>query len=313
MADKRKILVLVMSCNREHFIEQEKVCRETWAKPILDGAYDNIEYYSYTTDINASESYINKEKHKIFCNCDDGIYMTYQKTVECLKVLDKEGIKYDYLFRTNTSTYNNIGLLNAFVQSIENENIAYGGEIYNLPTLCPAPHFCYLRGNSILLSRHLVDIILDFDKHVSVPKVLYADDNMIGNILNTYHILRFEPYKMFIRSYGFAWYKSVEEKANSKFIKLNNGCSAWYNSDDSYDYLKNFISIQIKNYTNRDVENKRMRYIDTILNKTKDDYTEELKFIENYSKNAKYYYHDSVEKIDEYRDYYPSKKNKNQS
>ena len=42
---KKKIVVLVMSCQDPFFKKEEVVCRDTWAKPILKGKYDNIEYY----------------------------------------------------------------------------------------------------------------------------------------------------------------------------------------------------------------------------------------------------------------------------
>jgi hypothetical protein len=133
--EKKKILILVMSCQQESFVEQEKVCRETWAKDIIDGKYDNIEYYSYIGS--CEEGCVSRDKHTIFCKANDGLWQTFQKTVECLSRLEECGVEYDYIFRTNTSTVVNVGLLDAFINSGIDENNVYCGEIYSIGVPCP--------------------------------------------------------------------------------------------------------------------------------------------------------------------------------
>ena len=84
---KKKIVVLVMSCQDPFFRKEEMVCRDTWAKPILDKEYDNIEYFSYTGG--HDRSYVDFNDHHIYCKSGDGIFETYQKTYEVFKLLDK--------------------------------------------------------------------------------------------------------------------------------------------------------------------------------------------------------------------------------
>ena len=60
-------------------------------------------------------------------------------------------------------------------------------------------------------------------------------------------------------------------------------------TDDSYEYLKNFISIQIKSYVDRNTEFMKMEKISSITSKKKDDYREELQFINKYMANPKVY------------------------
>ena len=285
-SENKRILVLVMSCNEDFFKKEEIICRHTWAKPIFDKEYDNIEYFSYTGG--HDRSYVDFNDHHIYCKSGDGIFETYQKTYEVFTLLDKFDISYDYIFRTNTSTVVNVGLLNAFINSKDiNENYVYCGEIYTIGLPCPLTNSIYPRGNSVIYSKKIIDVIKDFDKHVYVPETLFADDNILGNIVNVYHFLKLEDYRDFIKSYGFAWYECYPKDHNA--ATLSNGVSSWGNSDDSYEYLKNFISIQIKSYVDRSTEFKKMQKISSIISKKKDDYSDELKFINKYMENPKVY------------------------
>ena len=282
---KKKIVVLVMSCQDPFFKKEEMVCRDTWAKPILKGQYDNIEYYSYVGG--CERSYVDFHDHRIYCKSGDGIFETYQKTYEVFKLLDRFDIEYDYIFRTNTSTVVNVGLLDAFINSGLNDECVYCGELYTIGLPCPLTNSIYARGNSVILSRHLIDVIMDFDKHVVVPPTLFADDNIIGNTINVYHFLQFADYRDFLKSYGFAWYECYPKE--HIMSQLNNGLSSWGNTDSSYEYLKNFISIQIKSYVDRETEFKKMKKLSDIVSRKKDDYTEELEFINKYMANPKVY------------------------
>lgn len=288
----KKIIVLVMYCNSPFFIEQERACRNTWGKKILDGKYSNIEYWSYTACSDGVKEHVDFDEHRVYVNTGDGIYETFQKTERCLRLLREEGVEYDFIYRTNTSVVLNVGLLNCFVNSITDDTIVYGGELYSMDVPCPLPHYPYLRGNSIILSKKVVDIILSFGKYVVVPDSIFADDNIIGNIMNCYHMMRYESKYKYVKSYGFAWYKSTKKEKT----RMQNGISAWNNTNDSYEYLKNFIGIQIKSYDERGVENERIKHISDIVNVDKDDYSEEMKFIYEYMDDPYIYYFDRKDK-----------------
>ena len=47
--------------------------------------------------------------------CDDSLSGTAEKTIKCLKFLREIGKDFDYVFRTNVSTYVNVFLLDKLV------------------------------------------------------------------------------------------------------------------------------------------------------------------------------------------------------
>jgi hypothetical protein len=106
--------------------------------------------------------------------------------------------------------------------------------------------------------------------------------------------MKYRFYTYYIRSYGFAWYKT------STRLRHCNGCSSWNNTNDGYEYLKNFIAIQIKSYEDRSLENERMRHISSIVNVEKDDYTQELDFIRRYMDDPYYWYNNTKDRVQKY-------------
>jgi hypothetical protein len=252
-----------------------------------------MEYYAYTACGNKKPC-IDKKNHMIYCDTEDDIWHTYQKTIAAFKLIKQEGIEFDYIYRTNTSCVLNYGLLRAFVNTITDDEILYGGELYSIGVPCPKDNDLYLRGNSMILSKYHFNVLLDMDKYVFVPPTLFADDNVIGNVLNCVNIMKYRFYTYYIRSYGFAWYKT------STRLRHCNGCSSWNNTNDGYEYLKNFIAIQIKSYEDRSLENERMRHISSIVNVEKDDYTQELDFIRRYMDDPYYWYNNTKDRVQKY-------------
>jgi hypothetical protein len=237
---------------------QEKVVRETWAKDILDEKYKNIKFLSYTSN---SESIpkIDDGTH-LYCDTDnDGIWSTYDKTYKAFKLI--KNLDFDYIFRTNTSTVVNVRLLNAFVQSLENDEVLWTSEIYSSEkVVCPLPSMNYGRGNGLLISRKLFDVILDLGKYSQMDnKIGYADDNVIGNIINTYHMLKYNNSSDYVRPFTHRWYKSL--------LEHHNGPSEWKNANSSWGTLFPYITIQIRNYYNRKYENDSIRLIAKELDK----------------------------------------------
>ena len=251
----KRILILVMSCNDNFFIQEEEHIKNTWAKPIIDGKYENIDFLIYRS---GPEERIDYDNHIIYIDCEDDLDNTFKKTCYALNLICN---KYDYVFRTNTSTFVNVELLNAFVQNINiNDKPAiWTSEIYSLiESPAPFPLYLYGRGNGLLIPNLFINIILS--ECTGYLCLKQHDDYMIGNILNTYWLKRNDGYIDHLKSYAHGWYKCINVQADN-----NHQLCKWGNINDDFDFLKKFITIQVKSYVNRNDEIKNLYELNDIF------------------------------------------------
>lgn len=196
--NRKKILILAMSCNQTLFIEQEKFLKEeSYAKDIIDGKYEDVEFYSYSASAD-DKIHISKKNHRITVSCDDSLNGTFEKTQKIFNVLDSLNIEYDYIFRTNCSTWVNIQLLRHFIDGIpeEDSHFIYSSSIYSTLDSCGPDMFdFYGVGNSLIIPKFWIDIIKNADieeykksvRNEFMDENMYKiDDNAIGIICNVY-------------------------------------------------------------------------------------------------------------------------------
>ena len=268
----KKIVILVMSCQDEFFINQEKVVDETWGADIIAGKYPNVTLYKYRGGYNSNDV---TNDNVIKLRCEDDINNTFKKTWAAFNILtDVED--YDYVFRVNTSTYVNVDLLAHFVESLDNDEILWCGELYSLSeAYVPQPLYLFGRGNALLFSRKLINIIMT--EGISFLYSRMTDDNTIGNILNSYWIKHHKNYLNHIRAFRHGWFKCTENGVTS-----NNKICTWYNEDCDFEFMKTFLTIQTKRYWKREIENEHYYELHNrcfVGNKDKDiDNTVKLQF-----------------------------------
>ena len=126
----KKILILAMSCNQELFLNQERMLREElYAKYVLQNQFPDVDFWSYTASTDG-KYHVNKKQHRLEVPTDDTIQGTYEKTLAAFKLLNQTGIEYDYIFRTNCSTYVNVPLLRDFVDTLTDDKLIYSGSVY---------------------------------------------------------------------------------------------------------------------------------------------------------------------------------------
>jgi hypothetical protein len=115
----KKLLFLSMSADYPVFNTLEQVCNETWRN--VDKRFENIdaEFWTYTDAKPGEETHVDMKNHIIYIklnynrnNVEIGYYHTLSKTFAALREIQKLGIKYDYLIRTNNSTWINVPLIN---------------------------------------------------------------------------------------------------------------------------------------------------------------------------------------------------------
>lgn len=264
-----------MSCNAEHFLKQEEFIREYWfGKDIINGIDKDVDIYFYSASKD-DKIHFNKRTHRIELPCDDSIHGTYEKTIKCFIALDKLGIEYDYIFRTNCSTMINVYNLKLFIEQIKDDNKIYCGNLYaNRISSGPSPYDLYGLGKGLILSKKWIERIVSKDveeyvylleteeqkKDVSLLKV---DDNAIGFIINS-------------------WCR--ERGIDSNDIWFDYGMSPGFNSnfykDESRDWICSMVAIPFRTYgSDRTVEFARGNFLWSIIRDRfviSDDYLNKL-------------------------------------
>jgi hypothetical protein len=149
------LLVLAMSCNEPFFVESRRVTHDTWAKDLILGSYENIGFYSYTAS-ETGEEYI--KDNTIYLNCGDKLENTFEKTMCVFDFLNKNNITFDYVLRTNTSTYINLPMTIDKINTL----IALNCDLSGLP-ICNVINYYespILSGQYLFISNTLIQKIL---------------------------------------------------------------------------------------------------------------------------------------------------------
>jgi len=273
-----------MSCKDEFFKKEEQDIRETWLKPLVDheDGYEMFDWCFYDASPDAVKHTYSKDQHHLELRCEDDTNHTYKKTWYALNAVEKLFGDYDYVFRTNTSTYVNLKLLSRFVETLDDDTTLWASELYSLSnSFCPYPLYLYGRGNGLLMPKKVVSLLLNNGK-----VALYldkCDDWMIGNILNSYWMSVGEDYLSHIKSYTHGWYKCVPED-----MPTNHKLCTYGNHDKSYEKMGKFITIQVKRYRERELESKHYHELDGAMklgNPTEEELDSVCKEIHEYSED----------------------------
>lgn len=253
---------MLMSCNQEHFLKQEQDCKDTY----LSRLPENIDYIIYReTEINTYD--FNENTKTLLVPTDGGLGDTYNKTY-CAFSWVTRNIKYDYIFRTNTSTYINIDLLNSFVQTLNNPNEIWGGElIYNAENHSKYRNntLFYLRGNGIIFSKEMIINILNYGWGYCYIRGELIDDIVLGCIYNNINLINNGMYIPYIKSFKEGWYKaSLVKYSPHQICRMNN-------ENIDFDFLKQMITIQIRNWYDRTKESEHFKIIDEVFKNNKDN------------------------------------------
>jgi len=184
-----KLLILCMSCNLPYHNKQENIVKETWGKNILMNKYDNVSLYFYKAGV---EEKI--EGNYIYVNTGDDWYNTYPKTLRALQLLEENNIEYDFILRTNCSTYVNIDMLFYFIDFIIKKQYTshiFTGELLrtdlkiNNDTI---EHVTIGRGNFLLFNKFHIHIILNF-KYDDYLITHNTDDRIFGKVFEYNNII----------------------------------------------------------------------------------------------------------------------------
>jgi type III secretory pathway component EscR len=336
--EKPKILILIMSANNDFFRKQMEDVKKTWikllyienTKKIIDQYCDEIDWFYYDNNEEFAMDISQQENGEIFFKKTPDVIidqndphhlittyysdrLTWHKTYSVFKYLYKENEKiydkFDYVIRTNTSTYVNLPALvytlyrdfNAkTINDISNTNLTYGVElISSVFVKTPKLLDIYTRGNLMVLTKQTIKkTILKFGQLLQgttgggESDCNLIDDVMIGNIINSVNNNFDEDsfeYLKYYRALPFNWFKTVEHGYNIQHKSSSKGLESNFETDsENYQYN---IGIQIKNYMNRTLESEHYQeFHQEMLTNVFPNYSEETLSeiydkINNYSKN----------------------------
>lgn len=115
---EKKILIMNLSTinSSMHLYEElEKCGRETWAKEVIDGKYPNIDYWAVYDC--KEETHVDEKNHIVYVKTDftkDNIQQLLSRWLVAYDIISKLK-QYDYVIRTNTSSWVNIEWMNIFL------------------------------------------------------------------------------------------------------------------------------------------------------------------------------------------------------
>jgi len=152
-----RIITLVLSFRQEpwDYIEDEGI-RKTWAKDAEDVLY----YYGGSFPGVGEGAFSHREGDRLFFNIPEGSENIALKTKAAFEYL-LENEQFDYIYRTNTSSYINMGLMRKVGEALHLARAPYAGVpkkgkcYYN----AEREHLIYASGSGYFLSREAVSAI----------------------------------------------------------------------------------------------------------------------------------------------------------
>ena len=175
-----KLSVLLLSSNTYPSARNSKVQKDLFIKT------NNEEIYWYKQGSkNILENFDAKlVDNDLFLNAnDDSMSMGY-KTIEAFKWI-YENSDFDYLFRTNTSSYFSLENLNKFIEeNFDNKEFVYSGLIHDTKDV-DGNQIVFASGSGYLLNRRVVQLILE---NSNLWDHRYWDDVSLAILLKKFNI-----------------------------------------------------------------------------------------------------------------------------
>lgn len=240
----KSILILNM-CNRYDFYgHMVEIIENTWAKPIIDGEYPNIKYYSVgclkKEDVEKTEhrckGIIDEECHSIFLPIVDEFVQTFDKYIMMLKTIKSMAAEYDYIMIVNPCVYVHVALLDKFVQNIkDDDHRIFCGRIYAPKYSCGPYEYSYYGGlESLLLSRREYLAITTEAKYRTQARTvdqvkspvyykkykMYSADNAIGFLIDSELAMKRKDFRKYYQDWNMRYFGDMDEEIWNQQITI---------------------------------------------------------------------------------------------
>lgn len=170
----KRILILVIAYNQEPYISLERNgCRQTWAS----STHPNIDILFIHSLNNINESHRNGSN--LYVKGNEGLFNIGHKTLDAFKYC-VNNIEFDYIYRTNLSSYIDQNELYNHVSELPTTNIYKGAiGVHN--------GIKFASGSGYLISKDLVEYVINNEQYWDHESLI--DDVSIAQVLarnNTY-------------------------------------------------------------------------------------------------------------------------------
>ena len=228
---KINIVILVLSEDTiPLYIEFKKLQEQTWDSYSIDG----VKTYYFFGGGEDNKIVGNEIITKFPKNIENAL----QRTIKSLEILKNNGIEYDFIFRTNSSSYIDKELLYNFVYSIPLNKI-YGGHIGRYGDIP------YVSGSGILISKDLCELMIINKDNFDYSLI---DDVSIGKLFKENRINIFPISRINIHPNTII---DCLDETHFSEIPKNRIMYRLKNNDRNFD-LKSMITIHNSKYTNKE-------------------------------------------------------------
>lgn len=195
-----KILILVLSFNDNAiYSEFYKTQKETWDSEKIDG----VETFYYFGNTNKNEIIGND----IFVDVNESTHNCGYKTINTFELIND--LEFDYVFRTNSSSYVDKKMLLEYVETKPKENY-YSGMIGNYDGIN------FASGSGYFISKDLIHLVLNEKnkwKHELIDDVAIAKI-LFDNNISPSHNDRFDVLNWFKIPMNFFHYRLKNKNRN---------------------------------------------------------------------------------------------------
>jgi hypothetical protein len=146
-----KIVILILSSNTYPSKRNGDIIRATWGK----GNTNLTQIYFYRSDVKTELN------QNILSIRDNGTAQDIgHKTLKAFEWVSNN-VEFDYIFRTNTSSYVNVSNLEKYIQEeASEESLLYRGILHERKYKSKTSNFAYVNGAGVLMNKKVIDLVL---------------------------------------------------------------------------------------------------------------------------------------------------------
>lgn len=215
-----KVLVLIMGAVKQPATRNMETIRNTYIKLYNENKFNNeFEFLFYIG--NSEKTY--QENDILYCSAKDDIDHTFDKTITAFNYVSKNK-DFDFLIRTNISTYINIPLLDVVVNNFNDNNI-YANQFNAYLTSTKYINDVYPRGDAYIISKNKLSEILNLYNKINFDEVKNVLDNCDDTLM------------------GLLYLKSYKDLYVNHYIQLQYNFLPYYANDLSNDDYLNSCNV----------------------------------------------------------------------